>query len=344
MPRHAFNKYTSWSALVVLALRGVCVAHAQGHVKSVQIDPQPLATALLEFARQANVDVIAPATLVSGRRSPGVSGELQPEAALSRLLEGTGLRAVSEQVQSFVLVPDSAAKTELAAQARHALRIAKHESVGPADAAPDSLVTVVVTANKRSQRLQDTPLALTALTAHTLSDMGAENFEDYARSIPGVSFVDNGPSHKKIVIRGISTDIAPESNAATALYFDDVPLTSSGGNPEVALVDMQRVEVLRGPQGTLYGDAAMGGTVRLIAAKPDMAQLLLRGETSVSATDHGGANWGLRGVVNLPVAEHQLAIRLVGYSRRNAGFIRNETLGTDDVNDETTSGGRFATR
>lgn len=151
---------------------------------------------------------------------------------------------------------------------------------------------------------------------------------DYLPSIPGVSAQDRGATQNSIVIRGIAADPQFES-ATVGVYFGEIPLTGVGstggtGNPDLKLVDIERVEVLRGPQGTLYGDGSMGGAVRVIPKKPDLVDVGGELSTTYSETSgQGGENYSVRGVLSVPVVEDVLALRGVAYRYDNSGYIES---------------------
>jgi len=203
---------------------------------------------------------------------------------------------------------------------------------------------VIVTARKRSQALQDVPLAVTALSQNYLNKLGADDFMDYAMTVPGMSFVDKGVGARKVVLRGVSTGTDGERNPTVGVYIDELPVTAGGPYPDLKLVDVERVEVLRGPQGTLYGVGSMGGTLKIVTNKPhtDSFEGMVSGE--VSTTRKGGESFSFDAMANVPMIEDKLAVRAVGYYRDEAGFIDNIALDQKDANDEEVRGGRLAAR
>jgi len=138
------------------------------------------------------------------------------------------------------------------------------------------LEEVVVTATKRAERLQDVPIAVTALTEEDLRRRGAERIEDYVAAVPGFSYASNGGNSGVLAIRGIATStLAGNTQSPVALYLDDAPMLDSFaplGIPDLQLFDVERVEVLRGPQGTLFGSGALGGAIWVQTRSPDLAQ------------------------------------------------------------------------
>lgn len=207
----------------------------------------------------------------------------------------------------------------------------------------DSLDDIIVTANKSgSQRLQDVPISIGVVSAKTLADANIQEFEDYVRLVPGISFKDLGPGEKTIVTRGLVSTGA----ATTALYFGETNVTAfndgegGGRNVDFKLFDLERVEVLRGPQGTQYGASALGGVIRLVPAKPNLVDLKAGLGGEFGRTRFGGDNYEFDGFVDVPLIKDVLGIRFVGWRVDNSGFVDNTRLGTKNINDEKTIGGR----
>jgi len=210
------------------------------------------------------------------------------------------------------------------------------------------LEEVLVTASKRGeQSLLNTPMAIQAITSAQLEAQGIHEFGDFARSISGLAFTDQGPGDKKIVLRGLDSVGA----ATTGLYFDDIVVTANnpqdggGRQPDFRLVDMERIEVLKGPQGTLYGASSMSGTVRMLTNKPDLDRVSSAFNGGIGSTDGAaGANHNLDAMFNLPLVEGKLAARVVGYQNDQRGWIDNPYLGMRGVNNQNVRGGRAALR
>ncbi|WP_114950911.1 TonB-dependent receptor [Sphingosinicella terrae] len=205
--------------------------------------------------------------------------------------------------------------------------------------------TIVVTATRRDESLADVPFSIQAVGGEELARTGAVNFADYARSIAGVSFLDDGPGRSQIFIRGVSTggDVDTGKESTVGVYIDETPVTEGSSQPDLRLYDIDRVEVLRGPQGTLYGSGSLGGTVRIITNQPRFDEVAGYGQLLGSATEEGGLNGSANGWVNVPISD-SVAIRAVGYAIHNSGFIDNGFSGEEDINEEDTYGGRIALR
>ncbi|MCJ2188680.1 TonB-dependent receptor [Novosphingobium beihaiensis] len=207
---------------------------------------------------------------------------------------------------------------------------------------------IVVTALKRSTSLQKTPLAISAVTGDTLTSMGVSDTSQLSRVSPGLVLRESGLSGSRITIRNIRA--AGES--LVGLYYDEIPILGSAGVnsdaggtlPAIDLFDVERVEVLRGPQGTLYGSSSMAGTVRLVLAKPDLNVLSGATKGQISSVAHGDAGFQTQAMINVPLIDDKLAIRAVGSYKNQPGFIDNITLGRDDVNEQRTKSGRVMLR
>ncbi len=184
---------------------------------------------------------------------------------------------------------------------------------------------IVVTATKRSTTLQSTPMSITAISSSQLNAADATSVSDLVQRAPGVSFSSAGAGRSTFSIRGISS--AAGSSPTVGFYLDDIPITPPTDTGAVGrsfidpnLFDLERVEVLRGPQGTLYGAGSMGGTIRLITGQPEFGSLRGAVELAPSYTSHGGANISANAMVNIPLGA-AAAIRIVGSSKYQDGFI-----------------------
>lgn len=190
------------------------------------------------------------------------------------------------------------------------------------------LEEIVVTAERRTQNPQDVATALQVFTGRVLEQRGADGFDDYVLSVPGLSFRDQGAGATRIAIRGVSnvaaSDFGITSPVSTVgLYLNDVPIQGTSQLPNLTLYDLEQIEVLKGPQGTLYGEGAMGGAIRMTLAGPDPTAFSARGELVGSFTGEGGLNNAVRAALNIPLVRERTALRLVGTYRDDEGFIDN---------------------
>jgi iron complex outermembrane recepter protein len=209
-------------------------------------------------------------------------------------------------------------------------------------AALAQLQPIVVTATRRRETVQSVPFQVTAMTASDLTRIDAHNLGDFAAYVPGL-ITDSGAAPGLVAIRGVTMGAGGQLSSAIGLYLDGVPLGASTSfglgyqSFNINTFDLERVEVLNGPQGTLYGANSLGGAINYVTAAPDPSGLHATAETEVSQTEHGGTNDGLRGMVNLPFGGGLGALRLDGideydsgyatdpiYDRNNQGATRNE--------------------
>ena len=207
--------------------------------------------------------------------------------------------------------------------------------------------TIVVTARKRTESIQKVPSSIRALGAEELTRLGANSIEQYAGQAPGLSISGNR-ANTQLVMRGVSTGPVNQDQSeigeTVGYYLDETPIAVQRFTPNLALYDLERVEVLRGPQGTLYGAGSMAGAIRLITAKPDTASVEASARGQVGQVDRGGTNASVDAMINLPVVQDILALRAVGFYHHIAGFIDNVVTGESNVNSGATKGGRMALR
>jgi outer membrane receptor protein involved in Fe transport len=220
------------------------------------------------------------------------------------------------------------------------------------------LEEVTVTATKRGDiNLQDVPMSITAFTDAQITLQGFKQLDDYIGQIPSLSFGRREPGGTNVIMRGCATSsISFGENPTTSVYLDEQPISQTGFNPDPRLVDIERVEALAGPQGTLFGEAAQCGTLRIITNKPDTAAFESWVDLTGESIDGGDLGYDVSAMVNLPLIQDKLALRLVGFTAEDAGWVDN-ILGTspggtfdnsdyveNDINSSTTYGARASLR
>jgi iron complex outermembrane recepter protein len=223
-----------------------------------------------------------------------------------------------------------------------------HPSAGTSEQGTSSaLAEVVVTATRRSESIQDVPMSISAVSQADLEKAGATQVEDVVHMVPGLAYTQNSVGQAVIAMRGIQTSaLTGNVQQPVEIYYDDVPvldLTVPWTVPALELFDVNRVEVLRGPQGTLFGAGSLSGALRVITNKPDLSEFHAAIEDSATTTDGGGVGGAANVMVNVPLIRDQLAIRGVYYYDYTAGWIDNPTLGEHDINHAKVSGGRIET-
>jgi len=221
----------------------------------------------------------------------------------------------------------------------------------PAQPAAAQLEEIVVTAEKRATTADKTPISISAVSGKDLQDRGITEFSTLAGETPGVSMKTEGPGQTEFEMRGMSS--SGGNSPTVGFYLDDVPLTAPAAaqNGKVvidpSLYDLNRVEVLRGPQGTLYGSSSMGGTIRLVSNQPNLTEYQGSAQVIMSGTDGGGFNHAENGMVNLPLIDNVLAVRIVGSYASTSGWIDRVVVGdfppaTTTVNTGDTRGNVLA--
>lgn len=207
-----------------------------------------------------------------------------------------------------------------------------------------SIDDIIVTASKRDTRLRDFAGGIAAQTGEQLEAMGAQSNADYLGRLPGVVFNSGVSGQSTAVIRGVGTTGGlDQGQGPTGWYLNDVPLTEPGyavGIPDIDTFDLQRVEVLRGPQGTLFGSSSLGGAINYITRQADASAFDAALDVGASNVRHadGDMGYSVKGMVNIPLIEDRLALRLVGNTRMDPGYIDNNGTGEKGSTDVTVSG------
>jgi iron complex outermembrane recepter protein len=198
------------------------------------------------------------------------------------------------------------------------------------DSNSQAIQEITVTAQRRSENLQDVPITIQALTADTLTQLNTTTFDDFVKYLPNVSVAGNGPGQNNIFMRGLSVGAGGWDDSGTlgffpnvAVYLDDQSVALPGRNLDVYAADLERIEVLEGPQGTLFGSGAEAGVLRYITNKPkiDVTEGIVN--AGYSYTAHGDPNTNVDATINLPIVPGRLAIRAVIYSDSRGGYINN---------------------
>jgi iron complex outermembrane recepter protein len=212
-----------------------------------------------------------------------------------------------------------------------------------------ALAEIVVSASRiGDQSVQKTPMAISVISPQELDSKGLGGVSDFLKNLPSVNMQSVSPGENDIEMRGLVVDEVDPTNAQerslVALYLDDAAITQQGFNPDLHVYDLDRVEIIRGPQGTLYGAGSMAGTVRLITKKPDATLFTGDGDLSVSQTAHGSTNTSERGMINVPLIDNKLAARLVVYRGEDSGYIDNPELNERNANPDYVTQVRLAVR
>jgi len=340
--------------------------------RQVDVPAGDLAAALDSLSRQAAVDLVYQPEQVKSVHTEGVKGKYTANAAVRILLKGTPLELHTDPSGAMVIAPahvgsDSASDTASGngdkpaqdSESRDRLHLAQAGTGasagppaavnGPGTTAGDSprLEEIVVTAQKREESSLQVPMSLTAVSGEQLARAQSFRFEDYIGKIPGITFIEDGQLGSQLVIRGLTTGSATV-NSTVATYIDETPYTAVGPwagsnviSPNLDTFDMQRIEVLRGPQGTLYGASALGGLLKYVTNAPDPSGFDSAVEAGVSTVHDGGVGYDVHGMVNLPLSA-STAARLVGYTDHYPGFIDEPGRGLMNINASRVTGYRLS--
>ena len=203
---------------------------------------------------------------------------------------------------------------------------------------------IVVTAQKRAETIQNVPLSLTAFSNKDLQERRVYQLSDISAISPSVSFIGQGGGREQLVIRGLAAGSVPNDKPTVSplvgIYLDDIAVATALRNPDFQPVDLQRIEILRGPQGTLYGNGALGGAIKLVTNPPNYQAVDYGGSIEGSITHRGGLGENFTGYLNIPIISDTLAIRAVAYHRFAPGYVTNLVTHNDHGGDFTSNGGR----
>jgi iron complex outermembrane receptor protein len=334
-------------------------ASAQDGARKYQIEEQSLGQALREFALASDLDLLFSPDLVAGKKSPSLDGKFTVNEGLRTLLRGSGLefsvsgsRVVISEAQEAHPRQETSTSSSVGSVAGYT-RLAQAEGVAsPASSTKSGsgsqqhieVEEVVVTAQKRVERLQDVPVPVSALSTKALADTGELRLQDYFTRLPGLTVTSSNYGPPMVAIRGITSG-GLGVNATVALMVDDVPLGPSMREafgpevPEIDPSDLERIEVLRGPQGTLYGASSMGGLIKYVTAEPSLGRMTAELQSSVSSIeDSDRLGYSARGAINVPLGS-TFAVRASASTRREEGYIDDPVHGRSDVNGGEYSGG-----
>lgn len=295
------------------------------------IRPKPLSEALIDFAVQSNLS-IGGVSACAGR-SEGLTGRLTVDEGLRRLLEGSNCRFRRVASDTVRILPQEAPPPPATATA-----------TPPPATAPEPmpvLQEVVVNATKRTAAVDQLPYAVSALDAEALQAAGAVNIDDVASQLASFSTTNLGPGRNKILLRGLSDGVfTGRTQSTVGVYLDDVPITYNAPDPDLHIGDLDTVEVLRGPQGTLYGGGTMSGIYRIVTRKPELDQVSGAFRGGVAETQGGGLSNQAEGILNAPLVRDRLAIRVMAYQDVEGGYIDDINLHQAQIDRSVRTGGR----
>lgn len=321
-------------ALALLLLPATPPALAQQ--KAITLPATTLDVAIGQLARQTGVDIVSTDPELRSIRTPAVRGARTAAAALATLLKDTGYRARRLSGGGYRIERAPA----------RAVRSTSPVSPRPAPVPPVPDPDIVVTASKQRITLLRYPGSLNPIAeGDALPGSAIGTLSDAARQVPILQSTQLGAGRNKVFIRGIAdSSFNGSTQAPTSVYLDDVQLNYSGPEPGLRLYDMASVEVLEGPQGTLYGSGAIGGVIRLTSNPVDLQHVATAATVGVTATGGAEPGFDLAGMLNLPLVADAVGLRLVGYQIRDGGYLEDADRKRRDVNRSNTAGLRAAVR
>ncbi len=307
----------------------------QTRAGTFNIAPQRVRDALLDLALQSRRSLGGEIGACRGT-SPAVHGVMSIDTALGRVLAGSGCTWTIGSNGAVII-----RRAALPAPPAPAPRAAPAPVVYPAEAS--ELSDIVVTAERRPDTAQQAPTALTALSGDRIGLADVTDLTDVSSLVAGMTVTNLGSGRNKILLRGMSDGAFTGLTQSTvAIYLDLAPITYSAPDPDLKLIDIDRVEVLRGPQGTLYGTGPIGGVVRIVTNRPDPDDLKLELSATNSWTHSGGQNTDYSAAGNLPLIAGRLAIRGSIYEESFGGYINDVNRTLPGGNAGTRHGGRVA--
>lgn len=310
-----------WSGAALASLFH-CAAHAEP--RTIDIPAGSLQSALADLSRKTGISV-GMAGKIPAHRTPRVHGRMEPATALARLLKGSGLHAVRAGPTLW--------------------RLDRQTIPVPPPARPPvatAFADIIVTGRKRDERLSEAPIAISVIRPGMAGRMIApRGVHDLLASAEGAFTTNLGPGRDRIFLRGVADSAFNGSTQSTVnLYLDDARVSYATPDPDLRLVDIDRIELLRGPQGPLYGSGALGGIVRIIPNKPDVQHWSGMAAIEASQVAHGGPGGAVEGVINAPLIPDRLAVRLAAYGDQGGGWIDDPARGKSNVNRSRRSGAR----
>lgn len=313
--------------------------------REFSIPAGPLDQSIRILAQQGGIDIGSAEPDLASVRAPAIRIRTTPDAALARLLRNTAFEATALDQRSYRITRrrENAARRIPTPSPQPRSRITTPVHEAEADSAE-----IVVTASKTQTSLLRFPGSVLILPNASLADLGSRagpGFSDAAAALPILQTTGQGAGRDKVFVRAVadSSFLGPTQSTAT-VYFGDVQVGYNGPDPNLSLYDVARIEVLEGPQGTLYGAGAIGGIIRIEPHAPDLYRTTGHLSAGATATRSGEAGYDGAAMLNLPLVRGTIGLRAVVYRTFDGGYIDEVQRGRDNVNDTTTSGGRLAAR
>lgn len=331
--------------LVAAAVMCVPTAASAAEERAFDVPKGSLATALPLVSRQGGVSIsVADAQLWNGRVK-AVRGRMSVDEAIRRMLAGTEARAIRVSATSWRIERRPSPPPKVARRATSPPKLPPQRA-----REPDNLVAgpgdeIIVTASKTDLPYASFAGVATVLDGGDLAFGGERGMESILSRMATVSSTHLGSGRNKLFIRGIAdSSFTGPTQSTVGQYLGDIRLSYNAPDPDLRLYDIESVEILEGPQGTLYGAGSLGGIIRVVPQAPDPDRQTVQASAGVSLTQHGDPGGDLGATVNLPIGETGHALRLVGYMISDGGYIDNPLRGQKDVNRVNVRGGRATFR
>jgi len=321
-------------------------AMADDSLYSFNVDPQTLETALMDVARQSGIQLMFETGSSALLPVDAIKGRMNIEAALAQLLSKTNLRFTRKKSGIYVIAEQSGfQKISYNSSSDYEAKLGVYEGDERVDGVNAfELDEIIVTASRREQNLQDVPMSVAVVQPEEFTAVGLGRLSDIIAYTPGVSVsnVSGEPSGANITARGAGAIGRFSFNAATVgVYLDAVPLTSNspwGLGDDFAfdgmLGDVERVEFLKGPQGTLYGSTSIGGALKYITRKPSLDEFRAHASVDISGTKEGGFNQTYNGRISTPIIEDKLGFSIAGFYEDNGGYMNRVDPVSGELMDE----------
>jgi iron complex outermembrane recepter protein len=360
------TRFFSLVAVPVLTLACMLPAALQAQtVASFDLPAQPLVDSLKAIANQSNSNVFYEPGVVAGKQAKALKLSGTVDGALKELLEGTGLTYTYADDKTIRIVLEGEGRPAASVERAASQRLAQADTVEPpssnqepaprssderdnassADPAQDAMLEeVVVTAQKRKQSIKEVPLSVSAISGEDLELRDVDNALGLQFVVPSLSVAEFGAGRQVITVRGVSSGRGTSS--LTGVYLDEIPVSGAqdGFSPayvDLRTIDLERVEVLKGPQGTLFGEGAVGGVIRYMTRDPELNELGGRVTGTFYGTEDGGFSDEFIGILNVPIAKEVFGIRIAATYEDKAGWIDKPAIGENDFNDNEVKNARL---
>ncbi len=322
--RRSSGLFTSLPTAIICTVMAMPLsvqAFASNDIQAVSIKEQSLDTAILQLARQAKATIFVPAELIRGKTSPAVTNAGNLEAALDTLLKNSNLTFQRKSDGAYVVMAKSEVNTLAYATAED---YEKNLTMYSGDQEVNDTVfeEVIVTATKRAQNLQDVPIAISAFSVDQIESLRSSNLRELSGFVPNLYMTPSTERNETTVtLRGLGEGVSRNSGQSVGIYVDGV-YVSSATALNLAMMDVERVEVLKGPQGTLFGRDTLGGAINITTREPGNE---VSGHIEAETGRFGQHK--IQGGVDVPLMEDVLAMRISFQKEKDDGYIRNQYTG-----------------